>query len=196
MISSDDMEARAMPRLTPEEYLALERKADIKSEYVDGEMFAMSGASRWHNLITGNLTGELRTQLKGRPCESYPNDQRVHIPATGLYTYPDVVVVCGEPRFEDEQLDTLLNPRVLIEVLSPTTESYDRGKKFEHYQSIDSLAEYLLVDQTRARVEHYVRQDGNQWLLTVLEGLDATVTLPSIQCELALAEVYDKVVFG
>lgn len=184
-----------MPRLTPEEYLALERTADIKSEYLDGEMFAMSGASRWHNLITGNLTGELSTQLKKCPCEVYSSDLRVHIPATGLYTYPDVAVVCGEPRFEDEQLDTLLNPRILVEVLSPTTEGYDRGKKFEHYQSIDSLAEYLLVDQTRPRVEHYVRQDGNQWLLTVFEGLQATVTLPSIQCGLALAEVYDKVAF-
>lgn len=196
MISSDDMEARAMPRLTPEEYLALERTADIKSEYLNGEMFAMGGASRWHNLITTNLSGELRAHLKGRPCEVYSSDQRVHIPATGLYTYPDVAVVCGEPRFEDEQLDTLLNPRLLIEVLSSTTESYDRGKKFEHYQSIDSLAEYLLVDQTRPRVEHYLRQDGNQWLLTVFEGLEATISLPSIQCGLALAEVYDKIVFS
>ena len=196
MVSSDDMEARAMPRLTPEEYLALERKADIKSEYLDGEMFAMSGASRWHNLITTNLSRDLSTQLKARPCEVYSSDQRGHIPVTGLYTYPDVVVVCGEPRFEDDQLDTLLNPRVLIEVLSPTTESYDRGKKFEHYQSIDSLAECLLVDQTRPRVEHYLRQDGNQWLLTVFEGLDSTVSLPSLHCELALAEIYDKVVFG
>ncbi|HSK79530.1 MAG TPA: Uma2 family endonuclease [Thermoanaerobaculia bacterium] len=185
-----------MPYLTPEEYLVLERQADIRSEYLDGEMFAMSGGNRWHSLVKVNLSGELSAQLKPRPCEVYSSDQRIHIPLTGLYTYPDVVVVCGEPRFEDDHVDTLLNPRVLIEVLSPTTESYDRGKKFEHYQSIDSLAEYLLVDQSRPRVEHYFRQDGNQWLLTVFEGLDSTVSLPSLQCELALAEVYDKVVFG
>lgn len=196
MVSSDDMEARVMPRLTPEEYLAIERQADTRSEYLDGETFAMSGASRWHNLVTTNLSGELRAQLKTRSCEVYSSDQRVHIPATGLYTYPDVVVVCGEPRFEDRLLDTLLNPRLLIEVLSPTTEGYDRGKKFEHYQSVDSLLEYLLVDPARPRLEHYLRQDGNRWVLTVLESLDATVALTSIQCELPLAEIYDKVVFG
>lgn len=174
----------------------MERKADTRSEYLDGEMLAISGGNRWHSLVKTNLSGELSTRLKTRPCEVYLSNQRVHIPATGLYTYPDVAVVCGEPRFEDEQLETLLNPRLLIEVLSPTTEDYDRGKKFEHYQSIDSLAECLLVHQTRPRVEHYVRQDGNQWLLTVFEGLEATAILPSLQCELALAEIYDKVVFG
>lgn len=193
---SDDMEARVMPRLTPEEYLALERQADTRSEYLDGEMFAMTGATRWHNLVTTNLSRDLSTQLKRRACEVYSSDQRVHVPRTGLYTYPDVVVVCGEPRFQDDQLDTLLNPKLLIEVLSPTTEGYDRGKNFEHYQSVESIAEYLLVDQTRPRVEHYFRQDGNRWVLTVLASLDATVALPSIQCELALAEIYDKVVFG
>lgn len=196
MVSSDDMEARAMPRLTPEEYLVIERQADTKSEYLNGEMFAMSGASRWHNLVTTNLAGELRAQLKGRACEVYSSDQRVHIPATRLYTYPDVVVVCGEPRFEDALLDTLLNPKLVIEVLSPTTEAYDRGEKFEHYQSIESLLEYLLVDPARPRVEHYLRQDGNHWFLTVLESLDATLPLTSIQCKLPLAEIYDKVVFG
>jgi Uma2 family endonuclease len=181
--------------MTPEEYLALERQADTRSEYLDGKMFVLSGGSRWHSLIKTNLSGDLSTQLKGRACEVY-SSQRVRIPTTGLYTYPDVVVVCGEPRFEDGLLDTLLNPKLIVEVLSPTTEAYDRGKKFEHYQSVDSLAEYLLVDPARPRVEHYLRQDGNQWLLTVLEEFAATVPLPSIQCELPLTEIYDKVVFG
>jgi Uma2 family endonuclease len=185
-----------MPRMTPEEYLAIERQADTRSEYLNGEMFAMNGGDRWHNLVKTNLSGELSMQLKGRTCEVYSSDQRVHIPATGLYTYPDVVVVCGEPRFEDGLLDTLLNPKLIVEVLSPTTEAYDRGEKFEHYQSIDSLMEYLLVNPARSRVEHYLRQDGNHWFLTVLESLDATLALTSIQCHLALAEIYDKVVFG
>lgn len=156
----------------------------------------MSGGSYAHNVIVGNLVGEIRQQLKGRPCTVCPNDQRIHIPEEGLYTYPDVVVVCGEPRFEDERLDTLLNPVLIVEVLSPTTEAYDRGKKFQHYQKIASLAEYVLVAQDQPRVERFLRQDGNQWLLTTTAGLESTVSLSSIQCALALAEVYDKVEIG
>lgn len=184
------------PSLSPEEYLAFERQAETRSEHLDGEMLAMSGGSYAHNVIVGNLVGEIRQQLKGRPCTVCPSDQRVHIPEEGLYTYPDVVVVCGEPRFEDEQLDTLLNPLLIVEVLSPTTEAYDRGKKFQHYQKIASLAEYVLVAQDQPRVERFARQDGNQWLLTTTTGLESTVSLASIQCALALAEVYDKVELG
>jgi Uma2 family endonuclease len=190
------MDAQSKPHLTPEEYLAIERHAEVRSEYLDGEMFAMTGGSFPHNLIVANVVGELRQQLKKRPCQVLPSDLRVHIPATGLYTYPDVVVVCGDARFEDQFVDTLLNPILLVEVLSPTTEAFDRGKKFEHYRSIPSLAEYLLIAQDEPRVEQYLRQDGNRWLLTVISGLEGTLALPSIECALALAEVYDKVSFG
>jgi Uma2 family endonuclease len=187
------MEAQQKPYLTATEYLAIERQAETRSEYLDGEMFAMAGTSLSHSTIVGNLVGELRQQVKKQPCRVCPSDLRVHIPATGLYTYPDVVVVCGEPKLEDDQFDTLLNPTLIAEVLSPNTEAYDRGKKFEHYRSIDSLAEYLLVSQDEPRIEQYLRQDGSHWLFTAVTGLDNRITLPSIQCELSLAEVYDKV---
>ncbi|HEV7503304.1 MAG TPA: Uma2 family endonuclease [Thermoanaerobaculia bacterium] len=187
------MEAQQKPYLTATEYLAIERQADTRSEYLDGEMFAMAGTSLAHSTIAGNLIGELRQQVKKQPCRVCPSDLRVHIPTTGLYTYPDVVVVCGEPKLEDDQFDTLLNPTLIIEVLSPNTEAYDRGKKFEHYRSIDSLAEYLLVSQTEPRIEQYLRQDGGRWLFTAVAGLESRITLSSIQCELSLAEVYDKV---
>jgi Uma2 family endonuclease len=187
------VQVQPKPSLSPEEYLAIERHAETRSEYLDGEMFAMTGGSRKHNLIVTNVVRELSLQLKKRPCEVYPNDQRVRIPETGLYTYPDIVVVCGEPRFEDESFDTLLNPVLIVEVLSHTTEAYDRGKKFESYRTIDSLAEYVLVAQNEPRVEQFLRQDGNQWLFTAVAGLDATLSLSSIQCGLALAEIFDKV---
>jgi Uma2 family endonuclease len=195
MVSSKDMEPQPQSYLTPEDYLAIERQAETKSEYLDGEMFAMTGGSFPHNAIIGNINGALWQRLRRKPCQICPNDQRVHIPATGLYTYPDVVVVCGEPRLQDEHQDTLLNPTLIIEVLSPTTEAYDRGKKFEHYRSIESLVEYLLVVQSEPHVEHYLRQDGNRWLFTETAGLEATLALPSLHCELALAEIYEKISF-
>lgn len=184
------------PRLSPQDYLALERQVEWKSEYVEGEMVAMSGASRRHNLIVLNLARELSLQLKGRPCEAYVTDMRVKTADGALYTYPDAVVVCGEPRFEDEQVDTLVNPTLIIEVLSPTTEAYDRGTKFEHYRTLDSLREYVLVAQDKPRVEHFAHQGDGQWLLTPVSGLDGRFLLPSIQCELTLTEVYDKVSFA
>jgi Uma2 family endonuclease len=179
--------------LTPEEYLAIERKAEYRSEYLNGETFAMTGASRKHNLIALNIAGELRQQLKGKPCEAYVNDMRVHIPATGLYAYPDVTVVCGEPQFEDAFVDTLLNPTLLVEVLSESTESYDRGKKFSYYRTIQSLAEYLLVAQDEYRIEQYLKQQDGRWLLTDIRSLDGIVELASVSCTLALKEVYDRV---
>lgn len=190
------VQAQPKPYLSPEEYLACERQAETRSEYLDGEMFAMTGGSYRHNVILGNLVGELRQQLKKRPCTICPNDQRVRIPETGLYTYPDIVVVCGEPRFEDESFDTLLNPVLIVEVLSPTTEAYDRGKKFESYRTIEALAEYVLVSQNEPRVEQFLRQDGQHWLFTATAGLDRSLSLSSLQCELALAEIYDKVPLG
>jgi Uma2 family endonuclease len=190
------MSSLAKPQFTPEQYLALERQAECKSEYFDGEIFAMAGASREHNLIVGNLIRELGTQLKRRPCELYPSDMRVRVTKTGLYTYPDAVVVCGEPQFEDEHGDTLLNPTLIVEVLSPTTEASVRGDKSAHYRRLESLQEYVLIAQDRVRMERYARQPDGQWLLLETTHLGDTVQLASIGCHLALAEVYDKVTFA
>jgi Uma2 family endonuclease len=178
---------------TPEEYLALERQAEYKSEYFNGEIFAMTGASRRHNLVAANVLASLHGQLRKRPCEIYPSDMRVKVSPTGLYTYPDVVIVCGEPIFDDTQRDTLLNPTVLVEVLSKSTASYDRGEKFEHYRKLDSLAEYLVIAQNKYHVEHYIRQPDNRWLLSETDDIRETNHLSSIECDLALADIYDKV---
>ena len=151
--------AAAQVFLTPEEYLAKERKALNKSEYRDGRIYAMPGASREHNLITGNAFAELHFQMRNRVCEVYPSDMRVKVSAAGLYTYPDVIVVCDEPHFDDSYFDMLLNPTVLIEVLSPSTAAYDRGEKFRRYQYLDSLCEYVLISQDSVCVEHYLRQE-------------------------------------
>lgn len=182
-------------RFTPEEYLAQERQAQTKSEYLNGEIFAMSGASRRHNLITVNITAGLHAQLRQRPCEVYTSDMRVKVSPTGLYTYPDVVVVCDEPQFEDAELDTLLNPTLIVEVLSKSTEDYDRGSKFEHYRSLDSLQEYVLVAQDRCHIVHYIRQPGNTWVLSETQLLNDRLPLPSLGGELLVSEVYAKVRF-
>ena len=187
------MSAQLKIRLTPEEYLAVERKAEYKSEYYAGEVFAMSGVSEAHNLIAGNVSAALHAQLRKRPCKVYPSDMRVKVSPTGLYTYLDVTVVCGEAQFEDDQKDTLLNPTVLVEVLSPSTEDYDRGRKFEHYRKLEPLKEYMLIAQDKYHIEHYVRQPDNQWLLSETDSLPDTIHLPSINCDLMLADVYDKV---
>jgi Uma2 family endonuclease len=181
---------------TPEEYLVLERKAGYKSEYFAGEIFAMSGASEQHNLIVANVVATLHTQFRNRPCKVYASDMRVKVSPTGLYTYPDVVALCSEPRFDDDQKDTLLNPTVIIEVLSPSTEAYDRGDKFGHYRKLASLTEYVLISQEKIHIERYVRQPDNQWLLSETSGLHDTVQLPSINCTLVLDEVYEKVEIG
>ena len=181
---------------TPEEYLALERKAEYKSEYFNGEIFAMSGASERHNLIVGNVFAALHAQFRNRPCKAYASDMRVKVSATGLYTYPDVIALCEEAQFDDEQKDTLLNPTVIIEVLSPSTEAYDRGENFAHYRKLASLAEYVLVSQDKPHVEHYVRQPDNQWLLSEASRLQDVVHLPSISSTLVLAEIYEKVELG
>jgi Uma2 family endonuclease len=189
------MSAVPEPLLTPLEYLTRERKAETKSEYLRGEVFAMSGASREHNLIAGNVAGELRQQLRDRKCEVYQSDMRVKVAPTGLYTYPDVTVACGEPEFEDAEVDTLLNPKVLVEVLSPSTADYDRGGKFTHYRRLPSLQEYVLISQDRPLVEHYVRQGQDEWLLTEVSSLQDALVLPTIDCRLPLSEIYLKVSF-
>ncbi|WP_428306337.1 Uma2 family endonuclease [Lacipirellula sp.] len=187
------MSAQLQRLLTPEEYLAIERDVEAKHEFYHGEMFAMGGASREHNLITGNIGASLHSQLLQRPCEAYQNDMRVKVSASGLYTYPDVVVTCEKPRFEDEHFDTLLNPQAIIEVLSETTEKYDRGKKFEHYRQIESLREYALVAQDRAHVELFSRGNDGVWSLSEATGIEASIAFPTVGCELALADVYAKV---
>ena len=179
-------------RYTTEDYLTLERSASYKSEFHDGQIVAMTGASRKHNLVSGNIYRELSLQLKKRPCEAYINDMRVKAAQANSYHYPDIAVVCGTPQFEDAQVDTLLNPTLLVEVLSPSTEAYDRGGKFAHYRNIGSLQEYLLVAQDQSGIERYVRQ-GDVWILTEAEGLEASVPLESIDCVLSLREVYEKV---
>jgi Uma2 family endonuclease len=181
--------------LTVEEYLALERQSEIRSEYLDGEIAAMTGGSPNHSLIIGNLHAELRQALKSGPCRVFPGDLRIRIPATNLYNYPDIVVVCGDVLPDETDRDAILNPVVIVEVLSPTTESYDRGKKFESYQTLESLKEYVLVAQDRPRVEHYLRQDGHVWLYTDVSGLDHSVSFASLGCAVPLAEIYDKVLF-
>jgi Uma2 family endonuclease len=169
---------------TPEEYLALERKAAYKSEYYAGEIFVMSGASREHNIIVANVTTLLNTQLENRDCEVYASNMRVRTPDTTFYTYPDVTVVCGEPQFEDESVDTLSNPTLIVEVLSPSTETYDRTKKFADYRKITPLNEYILIAQQECRVTQYIRQSYGIWLFQEASRLEETLRLASIDCDL------------
>ncbi len=193
METMENVAAQAV--LSPEEYLVRERKALTKSEYRNGQIHAMPGASRAHNLIVVSTLVELYVQLSNRTCEVYPSDMRVKVSAAGLYTYPDVIVVCDEPRFDDTHFDTLLNPTVLIEVLSPSTAAYDRGEKFASYQKLDSLCEYVLISQDRVRVEHYSRQE-QAWDLTEFHSLSDAFRLVSIGCELSLQAIYAKVQFS
>ena len=178
--------------LTPEQYLEIERKAEYKSEYYNGEMFAMAGASLAHNLIVGNLVGELHRQLRPGRCRILSSDMRVRVTATGLYTYPDAVAYCGEPQLLDGS-DTLLNPSLIVEVLSLSTEAYDRGRKFEHYQSIESVSEYVLVSSDRVHVDLFRRQADGDWLLKSADRMEDVLELQSIGCRLSLAELYEQV---
>ena len=189
----------AQTYLTPEEYITLERKAlpdseIVRSEYCNREIIAMYGASFAHNLITTNISARLHARLKGSGCFVFTNEMRVSIPSVKSYFYPDVGVVCEEPRFEDDVFDTLLNPIVIVEVLSPSTEAYERGEKFAHYRQLQSLQEYILVSQDKVRVEHYFRQ-ATQWILTDFQKLEQQLPLTSIQCKLPLQEIYERVPF-
>jgi Uma2 family endonuclease len=179
--------------VTPEEYLASERTAEYKNEYFDGEIVAMTGASRKHNLIAGNMFADLKRQLRGKPCEAFISDMRLRIPSANLYTYPDVVVACGTPEFEDAEVDTLLNPVLIVEVLSKSTASYDRAEKFGYYRTLPSLEEYLLVEQNEYHVVQYVRQQDGRWMLADIGGVEARVELSSVGCVLTLADVYERV---
>lgn len=178
---------------TPEEYLALERQAEGRSEYHDGQIFAMSGASRWHSRIETQLTSLIEQHLAGRRCEAFSSSMRVLVVPSGLYTYPDLSVACDEPQFADALMDTLVNPTLLVEILSTSTEGYDRGTKAKLYRAIPSLRELLLVSQDGYEVELYRRQAGGGWLLIEAKGLDASVNLESIGYALLLRDLYKKV---
>jgi Uma2 family endonuclease len=176
--------------MSPEEYLAQERRAERKSEYIQGETFAMSVASRRHVLMVTNLIANLLPRLEGNPCELYSNDMRLSAGPAGVYTYPDLMVVCGEPKFAVEQKDTLLNPMLIIEVLSESTRDYDTGRKFQYYRALPSLMEYLTVEQDEPRVAYWSRGRNEQWDVVELTDLSQTVQLSSITCSLPLTAIY------
>ena len=186
------MSVQPKTHYTLEEYLELERSTRAKHELFRGEIFDMGGASEAHNLIVLNVGADFRHKLRGKPCRVYPSDMRVKVSPTGLYTYPDVVVVCGQPQFEQPG-ETLLNPTLLVEVLSESSEAYDRGKKSEQYRTLSTLTSYLLIAQDRVLVEHYSRQPGDRWLLHAANRLEDTVAIASLGCELPLSEVYFNV---
>lgn len=178
--------------LNPEEYLASERRAEYKSEYIDGVAYAMAGGSERHNLIAGNLITELNNQLRKAPCRVYPSDLKVRVPNSKKFFYPDVSVVCDETEFADNARDVILNPILIVEVLSESTAAFDRGKKFQSYQQIESLQEYLLVAQDEYVVEHYLRRENDHWLYTKITGLAEAVVLPTLKCQIALSGIYSK----
>lgn len=177
--------------ISPEEYLSLERRAEFKSEYFDGVIYAMAGGSERHNLIAANVIIALGVQLRDRPCRVYPSDLKVRVPNSKRFFYPDVSVVCGKTQFADEERDVILNPILVVEVLSESTEAFDRGKEFSSYQQIESLREYLLVAQDEFVVEHYLRQEDG-WLYTKASG-EADLVLPALDCRVALSDIYNKV---
>jgi Uma2 family endonuclease len=187
--------AEPIHRLTEAEYLELERRAEFKSEFFDGEIFALSGGTPLHSQIATNLAAEFRNQLKAGSCVTYNSDLRLKVEVTGLVTYPDLSVVRGPLQFAAGTDDTVVNPTVVVEVLSDSTEAYDRGRKFENYRQMPSLREYLLVSQKEPHIEQFVRQENGQWLLREAVGLAATLALPSLEIPISLAEVFAGVEF-
>lgn len=179
-----------------EEYLELEREADERHEYLDGQIYLMAGESIEHSTINANVTTRLNIALVGTPCRVLSPNMKVRTSPTGLYAYPDAAVVCGEPQFHDDRRDILINPTVIVEVLSPFTEGYDRGEKFLRYQSLASLVDYLLVAQDTPRIEHFTRQADDRWLYSTTGDLTNSVHLASINCELRLSEIFDRIVFS
>jgi Uma2 family endonuclease len=184
----------AVKQITVAEYLAAERVSEVRHEFFAGHVRAMAGASESHNLIAHNAGRSLGNALETSPCRVYQSDMRVQTRST-LYCYPDVVVACGQRRFEDGQQDTLLNPVVIVEVLSPSTEAYDRGQKFDHYQSIASLQSYVLISQDRIHVDHFEKQPGGDWTLKSLKAVDSQLILPSLGVSVPIGDFYKKVEF-
>jgi len=189
------MSAQTQPRLTPEQYLALDRASDFRNEYYNGCMYAMSGGSPTHAILIAGIGGELRSVLKKGPGQVATSNLRVRVSSAGLYTYPDVVVFCGEMKLAENDKDTLLNPILVLEVLSPSTEAYDRGFKFAQYRMIESLQEYALVSQTEPRVEVFRRQPSGDWLFSKSVGLESAIRFDSVACSIPLAEIYNKLTF-
>ena len=188
------MTAQPIPYITEEEYLQHERVNTSKHEYYDGHIYAMAGASEEHNLIAMNIAAILRARVRGSTCRAYPSDMRLRVLQTGLNTYPDFTVVCGPPQFTNpEKRDTLTNPTLIIEILSPSTESYDRGEKFQHYRTISTLQEYILVAQNKYRIERFVRNESNEWVLSDIAGVEASLLLHTLQTQIPLAEIYEQV---
>ena len=190
------MSAQRTRSYSAQEYLSHERASSIRHEYIAGAICAMAGGSEQHNLIVGNVYASVHSQLRRRQCTVYPSDMRVLIPTIPRYTYPDVSIVCGAAQFEDSRRDTLVNPTIIIEVLSPSTEKYDRGAKFKHYWSLPSVQEYILVDQTTYRLERFARHPDQPqiYLFEVYTDPQDAVYLTAIECTLLLADVYEKVV--
>jgi len=189
------MTAQPNAYISVEDYLFAERERSEKHEYYAGRIYAMSGASARHNRIAGSAYAALYAQLRHRDCNIYPSDMRVKVLETGLYTYPDITIVCGHEQFDDKKDDTLLNPTVIIEVLSPSTEKYDRGRKFLNYRTILSLREYILISQDGYHVERYMRQSNNTWVFSEATGKEGVLELTTVQCTLALEAVYEKIQF-
>ena len=187
------MASNPVTKLSEEQYLAIDRAAEFRSEFVDGEMFAMSGSSFRHAALQSNVLVEVANGLRGTDCRVFGTDLRVRVSKTRMYAYPDVCVVCGKELLADEQRDILLNPVVIFEVLSPTTEHYDRGLKFQHYRTIESLKDYILVDQNQVLIEQFTRDVGSTWTLRDHQLLDQELTIPSINVSLQLRRIYDRI---
>src|SRR5215207_10481506 len=190
------MSTLTVTHVTPEEYLAAERLSETRSEYLDGGVYPMTGGTANHIRIVSNITTELNTQLRGRRCDVFPVDMKVRLPDLQKFFYPDVTVVCGELQYHDERKDIILNPTLVVEVLSPSTEAFDRGAKFQAYRTIESLKEYILVSQERPQVEQYVSDGDGKWTYSSTPVLGSALALPSIECTLNLNAVYDKVDFN
>jgi Uma2 family endonuclease len=192
------------PIYSTEEYLEFERNADERHEFLDGEIFAMAGESTRHSTVCINLSGELYNKLKGKSCRAFSPNMKVQSghffkqkkTSKGLFSYPDLTVVCGEPQFLDDNSDVLMNPKVIFEVLSPATEAFDRGEKFSRYRAWnETLTDYILIWQDIPVVEHFQRQDNHHWLLTIVEGVESTLEIASIECSIKLADLYDRLEF-
>ena len=186
------MSAQRKPALSVTEYLAFEHQQQDKHEYLDGNIYLQAGASVAHNLICSNIIAGLRPFLRGSPCRVYPSDIRIKIPQRRHYVYADVTVICGTPILDELDPETVRNPKIIFDVLSPSTENYDRGRKFQSYRRIAELEEYLLISQDTIRVEHFVRQSTTMWTMTEYTDITATITLPSLQVALPVRTIYEE----
>ena len=180
---------------TPEEYLALERDAEFKSEYFEGGIFVMQGASDPHTIIGINIAGEFYLQLKGSSCVARSSDIKIRTPDRGMFSYADLTVVCGQARFHDGTKDVLINPKVLVEILSPSSEAFDRGKKFAKYKLLESFTDYILIAQDEPQIDYFIKQPSGDWLQKSVSGMEAEISIASVDCTLRLSDVYSNVTF-